>query len=81
MNDEEIPKHRKSRAKIKKPFTIEWKMTRPVFKSWGEWKKWKSYKTIEQRDDALFSLQGKHDDLFEYRKGETNEKVSLASKD
>lgn len=63
----------KKRREGRKPFTIEWRASPECgFKaipSLSDWSVYSRYRSRTSRDTALQDLQGKHDQLFEFRSG------------
>ena len=72
---DEIPKHRRSKKGVKKPFVIEHRWTPEHFEKstfirmWrktNEWTVWNRYETEKARDEAFKNLNGKRS-YYEYR--------------
>jgi len=62
MIDEEIPKYRKKKGSLKKPFIIEWKNINPgsfSYKFHQEWETYEKYTTRERAEQALENISKK----------------------
>ena len=63
------------KPKAKRPWTIEYRGLHCfTIKVWREWSVFRRYESEKQRDQALVALMENHKRIFEFRKGNTDEK-------